>query len=400
MNKKFMAVALLLAACFMVFAGGAPEAKSDKVVLTVWESLQGPDEFIKQAGAAFTAKYPNIEINFVNVESNDAANQIALDGPAGVGADLFAAQHDQIGKLVSQGLVNPVANPDAIKGSLLGACIQGATYQGTMYGYPVSAETYALFYNKDLVSEDEIPSTWEGLAEWSAEFSKKNPGKYGFVMDVGNAYYSIIFASANGNRLFGESGEDFSQSYVNTDAAVKGMTAYQNIRKIGLDVPAGDLTGGICDAAFTSGNAAMIVTGPWNLGPYKTAGVNYGVIPLPSLPGDTTPSPSFSGIRCMFVSAFSDHPAEAALFAEFLLSDEMQQLRYELTNGALPSISTELDNEFALAFLDQLDYAYPMRTGPQMDKYWEVFGAASSNIWNGADVKAELDAANASIIAK
>jgi len=400
MNKKFMAVALLLAACFMVFAGGASEAKSDKVVLTVWESLQGPDEFIKQAGAAFTAKYPNIEINFVNVESNDAANQIALDGPAGVGADLFAAQHDQIGKLVSQGLVNPVANPDAIKGSLLGACIQGATYQGTMYGYPVSAETYALFYNKDLVSEDEIPSTWEGLAEWSAEFSKKNPGNYGFVMDVGNAYYSIIFASANGNRLFGASGEDFSQSYVNTDAAVKGMTVYQNIRKIGLDVPAGDLTGAICDAAFTSGNAAMIVTGPWNLGPYKKQGVNYGVIPLPSLPGDTTPSPSFSGIRCMFVSAFSDHPAEAALFAEFLLSDEMQQLRYELTNGALPSISTELDNEFALAFLEQLDYAYPMRTGSQMDKYWEVFGAASSNIWNGADVKAELDAANASIIAK
>ncbi len=33
-----------------------------------------------------------------------------------------------------------------------------------------------------------------------------------------------------------------------------------------------------------------------------------------------------------------------------------------------------------------------------MDKYWEVFGAASENIWNGADIKTELDAANAAII--
>ena len=115
MNKKFMAVALLLAACFMVFAGGAQDAGSEKVVLTVWESTGGPDEFIKQAGAAFTAKNPNIEIKFVNVEVGDAANQIALDGPAGVGADHFGVPHDNLGKLVSGGHVLPVSNPEDIK---------------------------------------------------------------------------------------------------------------------------------------------------------------------------------------------------------------------------------------------------------------------------------------------
>ena len=60
----------------------------------------------------------------------------------------------------------------------------------------------------------------------------------------------------------------------------------------------------------------------------------------------------------------------------------------------------ELDDPIALGFLKQLDYAYPMRTGPQMDKYWEVFGAASSNIWNGADAAAELEAADKAIIGK
>lgn len=398
MNKKFMAVALLLAACFMVFANGTQES-SEKVVLTVWESAQGPDEFIKQAGAAFTAKYPNIEINYVNVESNDASSQIALDGPAGVGADIFCAQHDQIGKLVTSGHVLPVANPSKIKKSLLDACIQGATYEGTMYGYPVSAETYAVYYNKDLISEKELPKTWDDLAKWCAEFTKKNPGKQGLVLDVGNAYYSIIFASAKGNRLFGKSGTDFTSSYLTTKEAVEGMKVFQNLRKVGLDVPAADMTGSIVDASFTSGIAAMAISGPWNIENYAKAGINYGVAPLPAMPGEKTPSASFSGVRCMFVSAYTDYPEEAALFAEFLVSDEMQKLRYEIT-AALPSVDMKLDDPIALGFLKQLDYAYPMRTGPQMDKYWEVFGAASSNIWNGADVETELAAADAAIIGK
>jgi maltose-binding protein MalE len=37
---------------------------------------------------------------------------------------------------------------------------------------------------------------------------------------------------------------------------------------------------------------------------------------------------------------------------------------------------------------------------PQMGKFWDAAGAASQNIWNGSDVKTELDAANAAILAQ
>ena len=67
---------------------GIPLTDED-ITLVVWESTSGADEFIIQAGKAFTAKYPNIKIEFVNVELGDASGQIALDGPAGVGPDLF-----------------------------------------------------------------------------------------------------------------------------------------------------------------------------------------------------------------------------------------------------------------------------------------------------------------------
>ena len=400
MNKKLMAVALLVAACFMVFTGcSKKEVKSEKVVLTVWESTGGPDEFIKQAGAAYTAKNPNVEIKFVNVELGDAITQIALDGPAGVGPDLFAAPHDRLGTLVTGGHVLPTVNPDKIKATVLGACSQALTYNGVMYGYPISAETYALFYNKDLISESELPKTWEELAAWAADFNAKNPGKYGFVMDVGNAYYTIIFTTANNNRLFGASGTDTSSSYLNSPDAVNGMKFFKTL-KSGLDVPADDLNTATCDGAFASGIAAMHITGPWNLKGFSDAGINYGVTALPSLPGDTTPAPSFSGTRGMYVSAYSDYPEEAAAFAEFLLTDEMQQLRYELTNGALPSIDTQLSSENAIGFLKQLDYAFPMPSVPEMGTFWEAMNAASKNIWNGSDVKTELDACDAAILGK
>lgn len=390
---------ILLVVSVFIFAGCKDDKKESdgKIVLKVWESGNGPDEFIKQAGAAFTAKNPNIEIRYEHVGVENAAGQLNFDGPMGIGPDLFAAQHDNLFDLVSKELILPVANPEKIKELLLDISIKGATYEGTMYGYPVSTETYALYYNKALISEDELPKTWEDLAKWSKEFSEKNPGKYGFVLDVENPYYTIVFASGKGNRLFGENGDDLSSSYLNTPEAIEGMKIFQNLRKSCIDCPSGDLAGGVVDSLFASGSVAMHMSGPWYLEYFANAGIDYGIVPLPSMPGETTPSASFSGVCCMFVSAYSEHPEEAAAFAEFLLSEEMQLLRYELTGGALPSIPTDIEDEFALPFLNQMKYSYPMPSCDEMTRFWDVFRSASSNIWNGSDVKTELDAAEKTI---
>lgn len=399
MNKNVLAAAIAvlgLGACLTMTSCAKKEAK--KVTLTVWESTNGPDEFIKQAGDAYTKTHPNITINYVNVELGDAAGQIALDGPAGVGPDLFAAPHDKLGELVSGGHVLPTVNPDEVSKEVLSACSSALTYNGKMYGYPISAETYALFYNKALIKESEVSTTWEGLADWAKKFNAANNGKYGFVMDVGNGYYTIVFTTSEGNRLFGTSGSDTNNTNINSDASVKGMKFFQSLRKA-LDVPAADLGTSTCDAAFQAGTAAMHITGLWNIKPFTDAGIDFGVAALPSLPGESTPSASFSGTRAMFVSAYTNHPDEAAEFAKFLISPEMQQLRFKIT-GALPSINTKVDSPYMAGFLKQLDYAFPMPSIPEMGAYWDAMNNASKNIWDGADVKTELDACNAAILGK
>ncbi len=392
----FGVVAVSLVLCSFTFGKKSKNKKA--VTLTVWESDKGPDEFIRQAGEAYTRKNPDVTIKYVHVELGDAAGQIALDGPAGVGPDVFAAPHDKLGELVSGGHVLPTVNPAQVKKTALAACSQALTYDGTMYGYPVSAETYALFYNKALIKENEVPKTWNDLAAFAKKFNAANKGKYGFIMDVGNAYYTIVFTTKEGNRLFGQSGTDTTSTNINSPSSVEGMKFFQSLRS-SLDVPAADLTTSVADAAFAGGKAAMHITGPWNIKNFTDAGIDFGVAPLPSLPGDKTPSASFSGTRAMFVSAYSDNPEQAADFAAFLMTPEMQQLRFKIT-GAMPAIDTKVDSPYIPGFLKQLNYAFPMPSIPQMGAYWDAMNNASKNIWEGQDVKAQLDACNAAILGK
>ncbi len=250
----------MLAAAFS-FAGCKEKSasKSAKITLTVWESLDGPDKFIKEAGKIYSERNPDVEIKFVNVELGDAAGKIALNGPAGMGPDLFAAPHDKLGELVNGGHILAVADSDYVKNTALASCVKAVTFNDTMYGYPVSAETYALFYNKALISEDQLPSNWTDLVDWTKSFNERNPGSYGFVMNSASAYYTIIFTTKNGNRLFGKDGNDTSNTYINNADAVEGMKFFQSLNKI-WSVPAADLSDAICDAAFQSGKPPFLTS--------------------------------------------------------------------------------------------------------------------------------------------
>ena len=398
MSRRFIfGSVIFLAALVWLSLPDMKKTDDGRITITVWESLGGPDEFIKKAGEAYSELHPDVKIKFVNVELGDAVSQVALDAPAGVGPDLFAAPHDKLGELYNMGLVFAVDKPDELKKQVLASCAQAVTYNDTMFGYPVSAETYALFYNKRYISEEEVPQKWSTLVNWSRDFNAKNPGKYGFMMDTGSGYYTITFASKNGNRLFGSDGRDSEHTYLNTLDAGQGMTFFQDMRTAILDVPAADLTAATCDDSFRSGKVAMYITGLWNVKSFEEAGIDFGVASLPALPGEDTPSPSFSGTRAMYVSAFSNHEKIAADFAKFLISPEMQQLRFEIT-GALPSIEVAVESPYIGGFLRQLDYSFPMPSIDRMSAFWASMDSASKNIWDGADVQAELNACDRTIL--
>ena len=392
--KKIMKFALIATAIAMCGTSAFAAKKAKKVTLKVWES-DGPEkEYIMWAAKEYKKTHPKVNIVYEPVASTDARAKIELDGPAGVGADIFVAPHDHIGALVNGGHV--LANTDAAYlNSFISAAKTASTFEGEVYGYPLGIETYALFYNKALVKNP--PKTWEDVANFAKTYNDKSQNKYALVWAVGDGYYGYMFMSSFGAQLFGPNGNDRKQHNINSEAAVKGLKYFQSLRGRILDVPSADMTGDFCNSSFTEGKAAMIITGPWKISDFKKSGVDFGITTLPEFPEQNKPATSFSGVRLAFVSAYSDHPAEAAEFAEFLTSHDCLLKRFELTSQIPPRVDITTNDPLSNGILAQTKNAIPMPTISQMGTYWSAMNATYAGIWDGDDVVTDLNAAAAAM---
>ena len=395
--KKLLcaAVAVTMAATMAFGASNAGKAAN----ILVWESNGPEKEFIQWAIKEFRAMPENkkIKITYQPVESTDSRSKIELDGPAGVGADIFVAPHDHIGALVTGGHVLPIDDGDAYIANFTTNAEKAAKYNGgdgmKYYGYPLGTETYVLLYNKSLIKENEVPKTWEDAIAFAKKFNNPAENKYALVWPVVDGYYGYMFMESFGAPLFGPNGNDRKQHNLNSPAAVKGLTYFQSLKKSILPVEAADASGDFCNAEFTSGKAAMIISGPWSIKTFEKAGVNFGLATLPAFPGSTKPATSFSGVRLAFVSSYSQYPEAAKSFAKFLTSKKALEKRFEITSQIPPRKDIDTNTPLSNPIKEQLKTSTPMPTIPQLGTYWSAMGSAYSGIWNGDDVKKTLDAA-------
>ena len=354
----------------------------DKITLTVWESKDGPDEFIRKAGDSFHELYPNITIEYVNVETTDSTMEL-LDKESSVKKpDVFAAPSDMTGELVTNDLILPTGDSSFVNTTALTLAREAVIYDNVMYGYPVSCETYALFYNKKLVNESDIPQTWENMTAWSKGFSTLYPGKYGFIFHANTVYYLAMLMSSDNNRLM--SGDNYS---LLNKSSKYGLELLSQMKAI---FPS-DITNyeyDDYDDLFLNGNAAITVNGPWFITKADASGVDYGIVKLPAFESGSS-TYSLAGVRVMFVYSGSEHPEEADEFARYLLSEDMQQQRINIT-GTLPATNVDVSDKLN-GFVDQLEFSYTVPNTPNMAKFWEYGENICKDIFGGADPSTELE---------
>lgn len=385
--KRIILVGAVMAMALCAFA--APK----KVQLKVWESAGPEKTFMNEAIKAFRKVNPQIQVKYEPVEATDARAKIELDGPAGVGADVFVTPHDHIGALVQGGHVLEVDDADEYLSAFLPSAVFGCSYNGKVYGYPLGSEAIVLFYNKDLIKEP--PETWDDVIDFAKTFNNKAENKYALVWPVADGYYGYMFMESFGAPLFGPNYNDRKQHNLNSPAAIKGLTYFQSLRKQILDIPAADASGDFCNAEFTEKKAAMIITGPWKTNDFKKAGINFATATIPAFPGTNVPGHTFAGVRLAYVSAYSENPDAAKKFAKFITSKEMLQRRFEITDQIPPIKGFDSKDPNARTVNEQLAYATPMPTIPQLGTYWNSMGSAYSGIWDGENVKKMLDSAAA-----
>jgi arabinogalactan oligomer/maltooligosaccharide transport system substrate-binding protein len=141
---------------------------------------------------------------------------------------------------------------------------------------------------------------------------------------------------------------------------------------------------------------AYTINGQWSVTSYKKAGIDVGVAPLPKLPNGKN-AVSFLGVQALCVSAYSNYPNAAKLFAEMAASEEMLLKRYEMTHE-IPPMKSIMDNEkiksdsVASVFLQQAQYSTVMPFISQMGLVWDPYMRALQSIWDkDTDPKAALD---------
>lgn len=362
--------------------------------LLIWESDGNEREFLRKVGEQFEAAY-GVSVKVEVVPSIDTVGKLMTDGPAGLGADVFSSPHDAIGKAVSAGLLLPNDRTGAdVAANVMPSVAQAITYQGTLYGYPMSADTYALYYNKKLLPQG--PATFDELLAFGRSFTDPAAKQYGLAWDVAQIYQAHAFIAGYGGYIFGAGGTDPTDIGLNNAGAVQGMEFVRSLKQL-FPLNTADINNNVISGLFQEGKAAMMIEGTWQMANLKQAGADYGVVPLPLLPNGEHPQ-SLISVRSLFVNSYTKYPNAARLFAELATSKDNAKLRYELT-AQLPTRQDLMDDPAikadanVSAFLEQLKHATALPVIPETSTIWVPSYAALSVIWNDerADIKQTLD---------
>ncbi|QJD83811.1 sugar ABC transporter substrate-binding protein [Cohnella herbarum] len=368
-----------------------PELKpEDGAKLKIWVD-KTERTFIDSVLPDFKTKF-GVDVTIEEVNIPNQAEKLETDGPAKLAADVLMLPHDKLSKLVVANLLLPNdLFEEETKASSLETAITASSYDGILYGYPETIETFGLFYNKALVKE--VPKTWDEVIAFAKTFNDPANKKYTIAW-LHNLYFNSMFIRPYGGYIFGKDGTDGSDIGLNNDGAVEGMKYYQSLFDI-APIKTTDLTYDIQSELFTSGKLAMTIDGPWSIGAYKGK-VDFGIAPLPDLPGGKK-SLSLAGVRSFYVNSYTEYPIAAKMLANFLVSKESALKDFELANiipaNKEANEDPRIKNDPILSgIVEQFKNSTPTPSIPEMNNVWGPTDAAFASIWNGKeDVKATLD---------
>lgn len=362
------------------------EIEVDSNDITLWLDN---DRYAENLIEAMEVALPHINFNYENVGAVDALDKLALDGPAGLGADIMLLAHDQMADGVNQSLLLPLGSElsNMMEGRIIDAALGTVRNNDTYYGVPLSTESVALFYNKTLLDELglEVATSFEELIEQAEGYTDTGENNFLLRYEAGNAYHSHFVLTAAGYELFGPDHNDADAINLNTPEVVEGLKFLQQLKEI-LPVPAGDLDGDNTEGAFVAGEVPYLITGPWSIQDIHEDGdFEWGVAMIPTIKG-VQPT-TFSGHTIAAMSAFTKNADAAREVMEFIASDEGLQIMYDI-RGSIPALLDEtvidglVDDPYMLGVLAQAEFAKPMPIIPEMQSYWQAVEGMYQAVWD------------------
>ena len=351
-----------------------PKASKPKGNVTFWHFFTDREEAaIKEVVADFEAANPGVTVDVKGGQDDEKMRQAIA---AGKGPDVgLSYSTDIVGNFCSSGAwqdLDPWIKRDNVNVEALLPIVRSYTeYEGVRCAMPMLADTYGLYYNKDLLAEagfDAPPKTLSELDEIALKTTKKGPDGdievAGFV-PLFNFYENTIghLAPSWGSTWLTEDGK----SNIGSDPAWKEMLLWQKSLADRLGPKelqrfnAGKGEEWSADNAFHKGQVAMMLDGEWRLAflADQAPDINFGTAPFP-VPDDQIDRYGAGYVtgNIMGISKGSQNPEAAWALIKYLTLDTDAIVK--LANGiknvpttqeALDSPDLEVDENFQ-TFID------------------------------------------------
>jgi arabinogalactan oligomer/maltooligosaccharide transport system substrate-binding protein len=345
------------------------------------------EEWAKAVIAGFNRHYPDVEVHFENVGNVDSRGKVSLDGPAGIGPDVFLMPHDHIGNAIIDDICLPFPPDMQQKYSelLLESAIKTCTFEGDLYAVPISTENIAFFYNKDLLGNAPVPGSFEEVLAFARQWNNPAANRYALRWEVDNAYVNYFFLTAFGMELFGPDMDDFRSPGFDSPAVRQGVMFHTSLRDY-FNINTADATLDSTVAAFQRGEVPFTITGPWSIGDALKNNVNFGITKLPEIQG--TQPRCFSGNIVAAVSSYAKNPHAARAFVDYLASVEGETIQFQQTGKLaaykdISEIEGLRDDVLLRGVMEQAPYADPMPVIPEVNQMWDSLKALFTFTWDG-----------------
>ena len=403
---NLLKLGLLASATVGVVALALP-AMAEPVTLKVWshdgiDSVGIADTFSKE----FDKLNDDIVIEYRYVAFDDLVNETLRAFAVGNAPDIVALDNPEFALFSSRGamldITDRIAASKVIKAqNFFKGPLNSVTWNGRYYGIPKYTDTIAVFYNKDLFAKagiTEPPKTW---AEFTDDAEK--------LTDPANNVYGATFSARAGEDgtfqflpLIQASGGSYKK--VNTEGAIKTLELWKKMIDNGwaskevLNLGQWESTG-----TFNSGNAAMAVSGNWEIDRMvKDAKFDWGVALLPTVTEGGERASALGGFDWGILSS-TKHPDEAFRLLEYF---DSQAYRLFPEFGFIPPrnditlspTGVEKKDAAIKVFLDQLQYAQPRGPHPDWPKISKaIYTAMQAALTGQMSAKDALDQAQATI---
>ncbi|MDR1392386.1 MAG: extracellular solute-binding protein [Bifidobacteriaceae bacterium] len=371
--------------------GETTGSDNNEVTLSVWgpqEDQVDQSSWLQTQEAAFAAAHPEWKITWKNsvVSEGDAAVTVKQDTSAA--ADVYMFANDQLGTLVEASAIG-VLPPDALaqvkeqNSDVMVDSVTGA--DGQVYGAPFTANTWFMYYDKAVFSDEDIKSLDTMLAK----------GKVAFPLDT--AWYIPSFYIGNGCTMYGPDGTDEAAGVDFSGAKGADVTAYLAGLAANSNFVVDSNGAGL--AGIEDRTIGAFFSGTWDAAKVQDAlGDDFGAAQLPSfdLGGKAVQMKSFAGSKAIAFNPNAKNPQAAAAFAAFLGSTAAQKAHYDMrgivpTDNSLASDAAVAADPVATAQIDTIaNTSVAQPTVPAMNNFWDP----TENFGKGL-VSKEVTAANA-----